>query len=129
MDPALVQRRTLRLLFATQMVGGMGVAVGISVGALLAAAVAGTAFSGLGQSAAVVGAALIAVPATRIIRSRGRRPGLAFASFAVASVLGAFMTGAAALMRRIGPVRLTAIILSHTSIVRLSRSGNGIDLL
>ena len=27
----------------------------------------------------------------------------------------AFMTGATALIRRIGPVRLTAMILSHTS--------------
>ena len=40
-----------------------------------------------------------------------------------------FSTGATALVRRIGPVKLTAMILSHTSIVRLSRSGNGIDLL
>jgi MFS family permease len=78
-DPAGIQRRTVRLLFTTQVIGGMGVAIGISVGALLAAAVAGTRFSGLASSAAVVGGALVAVPATRLIRSRGRRPGLAFA--------------------------------------------------
>src|SRR5271169_3493771 len=41
----------------------------------------------------------------------------------------AFMTGATAFIRRIGPVRLTAMILSHTAIVRLSRSGNGIAML
>src|SRR5205085_2959877 len=54
-DPDRVQRRTLTLLFGTQIVGGIGVAIGIAVGALLAAAVAGTRFSGLASSAAVVG--------------------------------------------------------------------------
>ena len=36
-DVRRVQRRTLRLLFCTQIIGGVGVAIGISVGALLAA--------------------------------------------------------------------------------------------
>ena len=52
---AVVQRRTLRLLFATQIVSGMGVAIGSSVGALLAADLAGVGLSGLAQSAAVIG--------------------------------------------------------------------------
>ncbi|GAA2513478.1 MFS transporter [Pilimelia columellifera] len=71
-----VQRRTLLLLFATQIIGGTGVAIGISVGALLTARIVGTGLSGLAQSAAVVGGALLAIPATRIIQARGRRPGL-----------------------------------------------------
>src|SRR5206468_5022537 len=75
-DRAVLQRRTLTVLTGTQIVGGVGVAIGISVGALLAAAIAGTRFSGLASSAAVVGAALLAIPATRLIRSFGRRPGL-----------------------------------------------------
>jgi MFS family permease len=78
-DTRTVQRHTLRLLFCTQIIGGVGVAIGISVGALLAAELGGTGISGLASSAAVVGGALIAVPATRIIRGYGRRPGLAFA--------------------------------------------------
>src|SRR5262245_12477205 len=78
-DVAAVQRRTVRLLFGTQMVGGVGVAIGIAVGALLAASMAGTGLSGLASSAAVVGGALTAIPATRLIRAYGRRPGLAFA--------------------------------------------------
>jgi hypothetical protein len=41
----------------------------------------------------------------------------------------AFMTGATAFIRRIGPVRFMAMILSHTPIVRVSRSGNGIATL
>src|SRR3954470_3205657 len=77
-DVGRVQRRTLTLLCGTQMVGGVGVAIGISVGALLAATMAGTRMSGLASSAAVVGGALIAVPATRLTRAYGRRRGMAF---------------------------------------------------
>ncbi len=94
MDIARVQRRTLRLLVSTQILGGIGVATGLTVGALLAASLAGTGASGLATSAGVVGGALLAVPATRIIRARGRRPGLAFgyligALGAIVVVLGA----------------------------------------
>jgi MFS family permease len=82
---AAVQRRTLRLLFVTQIVSGIGVAIGASVGALLAADLAGIGLSGLAQSAVVVGGALSAIPATAIVRQRGRRPSLA-AGYAVAAV-------------------------------------------
>jgi hypothetical protein len=46
-EVAAVQRRTLRLLFVTQIISGIGVAVGGSVGALLAADIAGVGVSGL----------------------------------------------------------------------------------
>lgn len=82
LDVDRVQRRTLRLLFGTQIVGGIGVTIGIAVGALLAARLGGTGISGLATSAAVVGAALIAVPVTRIMTARGRRAGLAVAYLA-----------------------------------------------
>jgi MFS family permease len=82
---AVVQRRTLRLLFATQIVSGMGVAIGSSVGALLAADLAGVGLSGLAQSAAVIGGALAAIPATAIVHRHGRRPSLA-AAYGVAAV-------------------------------------------
>ena len=59
-----VQRRTLTVLVATQMIGGIGVAIGIAVGALLAESLGGTAISGLGQSALVIGAAVLALPVT-----------------------------------------------------------------
>jgi MFS family permease len=74
-----LQRRTLAVLILTQMVGGIGVAIGIAVGALLAARMGGTQISGLGQSSLVVGAALLAVPVTRLMARRGRRPGLVLA--------------------------------------------------
>ena len=79
-----LQRRTLALLFVTQIIGGVGVAIGITVGVLLAAEMGGPGISGLVSSAAVIGAALLAVPATRLMRTGGRRPGLV-----VAYLLGA----------------------------------------
>ncbi|WP_433391634.1 MFS transporter [Micromonospora sp. KLBMP9576] len=84
-DVVPIQRRTLRLLFGTQIIGGIGVTIGVAVGALLAADIAGTAVAGLVSSAAVVGGALLAVPVTRIMTTHGRRPGLVVA----------YLTGAA----------------------------------
>jgi MFS family permease len=61
------------------------VTLGSSVGALLVADIAGIGASGLAQSAAVVGAALLALPATAIVHRGGRRPSLA-AAYLVAAV-------------------------------------------
>jgi MFS family permease len=93
-DPAAVQRRTLRLLFVTQIISGVGVAIGASVGALLAADLAGIGVSGLAQSAVVVGAALFAVPATAIVHRHGRRPSLA--ALYVVAALGSMLVVVAA---------------------------------
>src|SRR5881394_1973776 len=80
-----VQRRTLRLLFVSQVAGGIGVVIGNSVGALLAADMVSVGVSGLAQSSAVLGAALLAVPATRIVRRFGRGPSLS-AAYVVAAL-------------------------------------------
>ena len=89
-----VQRRTLRLLFASQIAGSVGIVVGMSVGALLAAEMVSVGVSGLAQSAAVMGAALLAVPATRIVQRHGRGPSLA-AAYLTAAVGGSFVVAAA----------------------------------
>jgi MFS family permease len=93
-DIAAIQRRTLRLLFITQIIGGVGVTVGASVGALLAADIAGVSVSGLAQSALVVGAALFAIPATSIVHHYGRRPSLA-TGYLVAAIGAAIVVIAA----------------------------------
>lgn len=82
------------MLFATQILGGIGAGIGFSVGALLATEMAGVAFSGLTQSAAVVGAALLVIPATRITHRHGRRPSLA-GSYAIAAIGAAVVVAAA----------------------------------
>lgn len=92
---AQVQRRTLRVLFATQIISGVGVGIGASVGALLAADLAGVGLSGLAPSTGVIGAALLALPATAIVRRRGRRPSLA-ATYLVAALGAAMIVIAAA---------------------------------
>ena len=98
-DTARIQRRTLRLLFVTQIISGIGVTTGSTVGALLAAELAGVAVSGFAGSAVVAGAALFALPATAIVRRRGRRPSLA-AGYFVAAV-GAMLVVVAALRESI----------------------------
>ena len=90
-----VQRRTLRVLFATQIISGVGIGIGESVGALLAADLAGVGVSGLAPSAVVVGAALLALPATAIVRRRGRRPSLAAAY--LVGTLGSMVIATAAI--------------------------------
>jgi len=98
-DLVRLQRRTLLLLFCTQVIGGVGVAIGLSVGALLAADLAGVGLSGVAQSSAVVGAALLAVPVVRIMRQSGRRPGMLAAYLAAA--LGGLGVLAAAVLESV----------------------------
>ncbi len=98
-DIETIQQRTLRLLFVSQITGGVGVTVGMSVGALLAADLASVGVSGLAQSSAVMGGALLAVPATRIVQRSGRGPSLAAAYLAAA--IGGVMIVAAAMSRSI----------------------------
>lgn len=90
-----VQRRTLRVLVGSQVLGGVGVAGGIAVGGLLAAELSGSdALAGLAQTATVLGAALAAVPLSRLMAARGRRPGLATGH--VVGAVGALLAVAAA---------------------------------
>jgi MFS family permease len=78
MPAAAVQRRTVGVLVAGQVLVGVGVAAGISVGTLLAEEVSGSAaLSGLAQTGSVLGAAVLAVPLARLSAARGRRVGLA----------------------------------------------------
>lgn len=106
-DTARVQRRTLRLLAGTQVIGGIGITIGIAVGGLLAARLGGVTVSGLAQSAAVVGGALLAVPVVGIMNRYGRRPGLALA-YLVGAAGGVLVVVAAGRRPGRGGVRRTA---------------------
>ena len=108
-ERAAVQRRTLAVLSAGVALGGLGVTVGITVGGLLAREVAGSdAAAGLGQTASVLGAALVAVPLARVSDRRGRRAGLAL-GYGVA-VLGALVVVLAAALSSL-PVLLGGLFL------------------
>lgn len=72
-----LQRRTVTTLVASQVLGGVGVASGIAVMALLALQISGSEqASGLGTTMQVLGSALITIPVARVMARSGRRPGL-----------------------------------------------------
>jgi MFS family permease len=76
-DAGGLHRRTVASLVGSQIAGGIGTSSGIAVAALAAESLGGPELSGLGQTAAVLGSALAAVPLSRLMSARGRRPGLA----------------------------------------------------
>ncbi len=92
-DPERLQQRTVRVLVAAQVLGGAAIGVGAAVSPLLAKEILGAddTFAGVAFAALTFGSALAAVPLSRLMSQRGRRPGL------VCGYLTA-MTGAAAVV-------------------------------
>jgi MFS family permease len=83
-----LQRRTVRLLVAGQIVGGIGIGAGASLGALLAEAVtASESMAGLARTASTLGAAVVAIPLATLAGRRGRRASLSL-GWAIAAVGG-----------------------------------------
>src|SRR6476646_8832010 len=83
------QRRTLRLLAAAQVLGGIGFGAGLSVGILLAAQVTRSeGWAGVARTSSTVVAALVAVPLAVLAARSGRRIslGLAWAMATTGSV-------------------------------------------
>ncbi|WP_298748965.1 MFS transporter [uncultured Serinicoccus sp.] len=79
-SPASVQSRTVLTLMGSQTLGGIGVASGIAVGAIVAADVSGRdALSGLATTTQVLGGALFTIPIAALMGRHGRRVGLATA--------------------------------------------------
>lgn len=75
-----MQRRTLAVLSAAQITGGVGVAVGLALSSLVVFDLSGSeAISGLAGTATVLGAALLALPAAKAAGKGGRRAGLGLA--------------------------------------------------
>jgi MFS family permease len=87
---------------------------------------AGATVSGLAGSAAVIGAALVAIPATRIMRSHGRRPGLAFAY--VVGLVGAALVVVAANARSVPLLLLGTLLFGGSSAANLQARYAAIDL-
>lgn len=68
------------MLVVSQILGGLGVAIGIALAPMLATEVTGAeALSGLAPTASVAGTALLSLPLAALMTSRGRRPGLVLA--------------------------------------------------
>ncbi|WP_246266812.1 MFS transporter [Nonomuraea typhae] len=82
-DVRNVQRRTLAVLSIAQIVGGVGVAVGLALSSVVVDQLSGsTVISGLAGTATVLGAALLALPIAKAAARGGRRSGLALAYIA-----------------------------------------------
>ena len=81
---AALQRRTLTVVVASQVLGGAGLAAGVTVGALLAEQMLGSrSLSGLPSALFTLGSALTAFLVGRLTQRRGRRLGLAVGFVAV----------------------------------------------
>ncbi|GAA3396849.1 MFS transporter [Streptomyces roseoviridis] len=92
--PAL-RRRIQAVLIATQILGGLGIAIGFALAAVLATEVSGTeALSGLASTASVAGPALLAMPLASLMARRGRRAGLVLAYLVGALGAGVAVLGA-----------------------------------
>ncbi|MEU2114194.1 MFS transporter [Streptomyces sp. NPDC016459] len=91
-----VRRRIQAVLIATQILGGLGIATGVALSAVLARDVSGSeALSGLASTATVAGPALLAMPLAALMASRGRRAGLVLAYLIGALGAGVAVLGAA----------------------------------
>jgi MFS family permease len=74
---AALRRRVSRVLVASQILGGLGVATGVALASVLAQRISGTeSLSGLAPTAMVTGTALASLPLAALMTARGRRPGL-----------------------------------------------------
>ncbi|MFD9702211.1 MFS transporter [Lentzea sp. NPDC059081] len=72
-----VQRKVVRVLTGTQALGSASITIGLAFSTLIAASLSGSdAVGGLAQTAAVAGAALLALPGARLAQRSGRRPAL-----------------------------------------------------
>jgi MFS family permease len=108
-----IQKRTIKVLATTQILSGVGVAGTVAAGSLLVSSISNSeTLAGLAGATAVLGAAAMAIPLSRLTQRGGRRLGLsvgytvgligaAFAIFGgsqrilIAMLIGTFLVGAA----------------------------------
>lgn len=106
---ARLQRRTLGLLVAAQVLGGLGIGSALSVGAILALRLSGSEeWSGLAGTMITVGAGIVAIPLARLAASKGRRVSLSLGW--LIAMAGALITLLAAIISSF-PVFLVGLLL------------------
>lgn len=108
-DVARIQGRTVRVLAAGQVLGGVAFGATVSLGALLAADLSGDeALSGLATASVTLGAALCAIPLARLAGRRGRRFALTLGNILALIGIAVVITSAAL---RVFPLLLVGVIL------------------
>ncbi|MBT0993808.1 MFS transporter [Cellulomonas sp. DKR-3] len=106
---AALQRRTLGVVVASQVLGGAGLAAGVTVGALLAEQMLGSeSLAGMPAALVTFGSAVAAFSVGRLTQRRGRRLGLAVGFGA--GGLGALGVVAAAALDSV-PLLLAALVV------------------
>ncbi len=105
---ARLQRRTIGVLVAGQVLGGVGIGAAFSVGALLVARVAGESLSGFATTSTTLGAAAAAIPLARLAARRGRGPALA--TGALLAGVGAAVVVAASVLH-LAPLLFAGLVL------------------
>ncbi|GGH39947.1 MFS transporter [Microbacterium album] len=106
---ARIQTRTVRVLAAGQVLGGVAFGATVSLGALLAADLSGQAsLSGLATAAGTLGAALCAIPLAQLAGVRGRRFALSVGN--ALALVGIIVVVLAAAVREF-PLLLVGILL------------------
>lgn len=104
-----IQKRTVRVLASGQILSGFGLGSTLSIGALLAADLSGTvAFSGAAATFSTLGAAVWAIPLSRLAFAKGRRIALALGAFLAISGASLVITAASI---RLFPLLLVALFL------------------
>lgn len=126
-ERARVQRRTLRVVIIGQVLGGAGLAAGVTVGALLAQDMLGTeGLAGLPVALFTLGSALAAYLVGRVSQRAGRRVGLG-AGFA-AGGLGAAGTVLAAALESIPLLFVSLLVYGAGTATNLQARYAGADL-
>ena len=106
---AAIQRRTVGILAAGQVLGGIAFGATVSLGALLAADLSGQeSLSGLATAAVTLGASLCSIPLARLAARRGRRFALTLGNGM--ALVGIMIVITAAAVRSF-PLLLTGVIL------------------
>lgn len=125
-DIARIQRRSLRVVVASQILGGAGLTAGITVGALLAQDLLGTdAVGGLPTALFTLGSALSAFLVGRFTHRLGRRLGLGLGF--TAGGLGAI--GVVIALAGAGGGAMSGVVVSASSFAVLSLSGGLLSIL
>ncbi|MCM3696865.1 MFS transporter [Microbacterium oleivorans] len=108
-DVARIQRRTVTVLAAGQVLGGVAFGATVSLGALLAADLSGEeSLSGFATASVTLGAALCAIPLARLASAHGRRRALTLGNLLALVGIAVVITSAAL---RSFPLLLAGVIL------------------
>ena len=126
-DRAALQRRTLKVLMASQVLAGAGIAAAFSVGGLLAEDITGSdTLAGAVTAFLPIGSAAATLPLARHMARTGRRPGLR-GGYAIA-VAGALAAVAAAQLRFVPLLAIALAAMGVSSATNLAARYAAADL-